>query len=108
MLSLMFEVYILFNYEKIPGSRVRYYLLFNSIGLTMRLILICLINGMVFDEADKLFFTLDDINHSHLDEKAFKELMNFRTLSREIPNGFTIGGLLPLRRRTLLSVINVY
>ena len=71
---------------------------------------LCLINGMLFDETDELFISLNEINATKSDSngETFTELMNFRTLSRDLPNGFTVGSVLPLRRTTLLSIIDLY
>ena len=80
---------------------------FNSFGSTVRLIIICMANGRVYEETDQLLFTLEDIDYTKLnsDENAFRELITFRTLNWHLPHGFTIGGLMPLRMTTLLSVL---
>ena len=85
-----------------------YYLL-NSIGSAFRLIISCLINGQVYEETDKMLLSLEDIHQSVLatDEKHFRELMAVRTLNMNLPNGFTIAGLMPLRKATLLSVFDL-
>ena len=98
------------NYDKIPSYSMRTYYLMNTIESTLRLTNSCLINGLVYDETDQLLLALEDISESQLnsDDKLFKELMALRTLNWNLPNGFTIGGLMPLKRTTLLSVVKIY
>jgi len=98
----MFEIYILSHFNNMHENALKRYFLMNSIISTLRLILYCLVNGKVFDESDKLYVALNDINSTN--DIMFKEVINFRTLCLQLPNGFTIGGLMPLRRTTLLSV----
>lgn len=77
-----------------------------SIESVLRLIFSCLINGMVYEEADRLFFAMDYISDSLIDKRVYREVTRFKSLSSNLPNGFTIGGLIPLRKTTLLSVYN--
>jgi len=82
--------------------------LFSSITLSLKLVFNCLINGMAHDEADKLLSSLDNITvtKTGYDDSTFVEAMIFMLISKDLRNGFTIGGFLPLRRTTLLSVNN--
>jgi hypothetical protein len=70
----------------------------------LKLIISCLINGLVYEENDKLYAVLDNINPKDIDEDEYKELLLFKIMSRETKFGFTIGGFAPLKKTTLLSV----
>ena len=108
MLTLMLQIYLMSISHNIPYFNLKSYFLMGSIGFTMRIIISCLVNDRLYQEVDQLFLALDDINVPDSDSKGklFKELIQFRTISRDLPNGFTIGGLMPLKRTTLLSVNN--
>ena len=108
MLTLMLQIYLMSISHNIPYFNLKSYFLMGSIGFTMRIIISCLVNDRLYQEVDQLFLALDDINVPDSDPKGklFKELIQFRTISRDLPNGFTIGGLMPLKRTTLLSVNN--
>ena len=58
----------------------------------IQLILNCFINGMIFDETQKLIYDLDNININVQNRKLFRALIFFRTSIRQIKYGFTIGG----------------
>ena len=109
MMTIMLRLYLLSIYDKIPTYSMRSHFIINSLMSTIRLIIICLGNGKLYDEADQLLFALEDLNYSKLksDENAFRELITFRTLNWHLPHGFTIGGLMPLKRTTLLSVFKM-
>jgi hypothetical protein len=72
----------------------------------LRLIISCLINGLVHEENDKIHAVLDNINPKDINEDEYKELVTFKSMSRETKFGFTIGGFAPLKKITLLSVIH--
>ena len=86
------------------------YFLMNSLASAVRLILSCIFNDTVYDESDKLFLAMDDINDQNMDfhSKTFADWNIFKVLSRDLPNELTIGGLMPLRKTTLLTVIINY
>ena len=103
----MLQIYVISISNQIPFTYIKTYLLTGCVGFTLRLIIACLVNDRLYAEADLLFLALDDINDSYDDPNGkllFKELLQFRTMSRDLPKGFTIGGLMYLRRTTLLSV----
>jgi len=79
---------------------------FGSCSEILKLIISCSINGMVYDETERIYAVLDKINAYDFDEEEYKESIIFKTISRETKFGFTIGGFAPLRKTTLLSVIN--
>jgi hypothetical protein len=71
------------------------------------MIISCFVNGLVHEESDKIFAVLDKVKAQDLNDIEFKELLLFRTLSRETKFGFTIGGFAPLRKSTLIPVIKI-
>ncbi len=74
----------------------------------LKLIISCLMNGLVYEETDRLYAVLDNINPKDIDEDEYKEVLMFKTMSRETKFGFTIGGFAPLKKATLLSVNQVF
>ncbi len=81
---------------------------FGATTETLRLIISCLVNGLVHEENDKIYAVLDNINPKDIDEDEYKEVLMFKTMSRETKFGFTIGGFAPLKKATLLSVNQVF
>ena len=77
---------------------------FNAVSEITRFIINCLVNGLVYDQTDKIMAILDFFTTTDFDEQMFRELIAFKTMCREISCGFTIGGLAPLRKTTLLAV----
>jgi hypothetical protein len=79
---------------------------FATIICAIKLITSCLIHGMTYEESEKLFFTLEEINVSDdsVDEKIFKEMLYFKSQTSDSKFGFTIAGVMPFKKFTLLSV----
>jgi len=77
---------------------------FETVFEILKLIISCLINGLVHEENDKIYAVLDNINSNDINKNEYKELLLFKTISRESKFGFTIGGFAPLKKTTLLSV----
>jgi hypothetical protein len=71
------------------------------------MIISCFVNGLVHEESDKIFAVLDKVKAQDLNDIEYKELLLFRTISRETKFGFTIGGFAPLRKSTLIPVIKI-
>jgi hypothetical protein len=65
-----------------------------------------LIHDMTYEESEKLFFTLEEINVSDdsVDEKIFREMLYFKSQTSDSKFGFTIAGFMPFKKFTLLSV----
>ena len=78
--------------------------LIDTITMTAKLIISCFINGLVYDESDKIMATLDNINAHHINDYQYRELLLFKSISRESNFGFSIGGFAPLRKTTLIQV----
>ncbi len=78
---------------------------FKTITEISKLVISCLINGLVHEENDKIYAILDNINSKDINENEYKEVLLFKTMSRETKFGFTIGGFAPLKKTTLLSVV---
>jgi hypothetical protein len=79
---------------------------FATIICVIKMITSCLIHGMTYEESEKLFFTLEEINVSDdsVDEKIFREMLYFKSQTSDLKFGFTIAGVMPFKKFTLLSV----
>ena len=66
---------------------------FNAISEIIRLIINCWVNGLVYEQTDKIMTILDEINPNDLDAHMYRQWMAFKTISRDISFGFTVGGL---------------
>ena len=64
------------------------------------------IHGSVYDEIDNLFSLLNklDLSMNTMNEYDFREALYFKTQANNARLGFTIAGLVPFRKTTLLSV----
>jgi hypothetical protein len=64
------------------------------------------IHGSVYDEIDNLFSLLNklDLSMNTMNENDFREALYFKTQANNVRLGFTIAGLIPFRKITLLSV----
>ncbi len=106
IMSIMFEIYACFgvNNKHIFKSFLNYHILHTLLNV-MKLIINCLIHGMVYEESTRLSQCLDEINLSNksLDENSFKEALYFKTNTFESIFGFTVYGI-PFNKNTLLSV----
>ncbi len=80
--------------------------IFSTFLTTCRLIINCLIHGSVFEGTEKLFSLLDEMNVSvdSMNENDFREALYFKTQANSPKLGFTIAGLVPFRKITLISV----
>ena len=100
--TLMLNIYIF-----IVGKNIKtWFVSFISYCLiiTPKLIGDCIICGMVHDQADQLLKSVHQIDFDIKNDRFYKELMLFKTINSEVNYGFTIGGLVPLERKALLSV----
>jgi hypothetical protein len=81
-------------------------LIFSTVLLVSKLITSCLVHGLVYEESEKLFLTFDelDISVDQMDENLFREVLYFKSRMFESKIGFTIAGLVPFKKITLLSV----
>jgi len=109
--SVMTQIYILITsgkYEIIQKISATF--VFSIIINSIKLICDCVINGLVYEEAEKLFSCLDhiSISKSPKEELTFKEVIFFKSISRDLKFGFTIAGFMPLRKTTLTSVRNLF
>ncbi len=78
--------------------------IFESVLSAVKLIISCLIHGLVYDENESLYLSFDelDISYKNLDEN--KEVLYFKAQTIDSKFGFTIAGTIPFKRTTLLSV----
>jgi len=79
-----------------------------TVSEIFKLIISCFTNGLVYEQNDKIYAVLDNINPKDIDEDEYKEVLMFKTMSRETKFGFTIGGFAPLKKTTLLSVKEIF
>jgi len=78
---------------------------FGTVSEILKLIISCFTNDLVYEENDKIYAVLDNINSKDINENEYKEVLLFKTMSRETTFGFTIGGFAKLKKTTLLSVV---
>ncbi len=80
--------------------------IFSTIMISNRLIINFLIHGLVFEGTEKLFSLLDEMNVSvdSMNENDFREALYFKTQANSLKLGFTIAGLVPFRKITLIPV----
>ncbi len=103
MCSIMLQIHVMAENNSILGQYATLFA-FGTVSEILRLIISCLINGLVYEETDRIYAVLDNINPKDIDEDEYKELLLFKAISRETKFGFTIGGFAPLKKTTLLSV----
>ncbi len=77
-----------------------------TILCVIRWLLSSIIHVMVYEEVDKiyLFFDKMDISVDRMDENTYKEVLYFKAQTSDSKFGFTIAGLVPFKKITLLSV----
>ncbi len=87
-------------------NAISFTLIFSTVLLASKLITSCLVHGLVYEESEKLFLTFDelDISVNKMDENLFREALYFKSHMSESNIGFTIAGLVPFKKITLLSV----
>jgi len=81
-------------------------LIFSTVLIVSKLITSCLVHGLVYEESEKLFLTFDelDISVDKMDVNLFRQALYFKSQMSESKIGFTIAGLVPFKKITLLSV----
>ena len=107
MVCVMIQLYILIEFKNIPEMAVAKILLFNfMVQALTQLNANCIINGWTHDGSEQLLRAVDtiDVLNTLPDDPTFREVMLFMAMNRDSKIGFTIGGLMPLRKSTLLSV----
>ena len=103
----MLQMYILIEIKPDPEFNfLKVVLWYSTLYYVVQLNANCLISGLVHDEADHLLSALDDFQFTgkETDDMAYKESLLFMSMSRDLKIGPTIGGFMPLKRTTLLSV----
>ena len=108
MITIMIQIYVLtcVGKESLLLVRIKEMMIYFVCEQLLKLNANCIINGLVYEESEKLLSVMDsiDISNTKADEQDFREAIVFMAMSREIKFGFTIGGFMPLRKTTLLSV----
>jgi hypothetical protein len=81
-------------------------LVFITILCVTKWLLSSIIHGMVYEEVDKIYLYFDelDISIESMDENIYREVLYFKTQASDSKFGFTIAGLVPFKKITLLSV----
>ncbi len=77
---------------------------FNTITSSVKLVISCLINGLVHEESERIYSVLDNFNSGEFDANEYKEWLTFKNIAIETMFGFTIGGFAALRKTTLIPV----
>ena len=105
----MFHIYVLLYVTNFSDSLPREMYLFYIAQSMLLFNANCLIHGLVWDESDKLFHAMDSMNPRAIkrDIPSLTEIMIFISMKSDNKCGFSIGGLIPFRKTTLLSV-NVF
>ena len=75
-----------------------------SVINAFRLIISCLIHGLVYDENESLYLSFDELDICYKDLDQNKEVLYFKSQTIDLKFGFTIAGTIPFKRTTLLSV----
>ncbi len=107
--SVMTHIYILINYRHYEVIRkFAATLLFCFVVNCIKAIGNCLINGLVPDEAEILLSCLDDILVSKSTTSAFKEMVIFMSINKNLKFGFSIAGIMLFRKTALISVRKLF
>jgi hypothetical protein len=91
------------------GNRVPLYekylanIMLRTVINVIKLMVTCLIHDMVYEENEKLFLSLDELDVKAMKDSGYKEALYFKTYS-DSKFGFTIAGTIPYKKTTLLSV----
>ena len=111
MLFVLIQIYIIISAQTIQEyknfSQVMLYIVIDCL---IKLNANCLINDCVYEESNRLLAVIDsiDVKSNKYSERDFREIMLFKALSQSPAIfGFTIGGFMPFRKTTLLSVCNL-
>ncbi len=107
--SVLTHIYILINYRHYEVIRkFAATLLFCFTINCIKTIGNCLINGLVPDEAEKLLSSLDNILVSKSTTSAFKEMVVFLLINKNLKFGFSIAGIMLFRKTALTSVRKLF
>ncbi len=81
-------------------------LMFLTILCVIKWLLSSIIHGMVYEEVDKIYLCFDelDISVESMNENIYREVLYFKAQTSDSKFGFTIAGLVPFKKVTLLSV----
>ena len=104
--TLMLNIYLFVARDKSSIDYISF--LIYCLFVIPKLIGDCIICGLVHDQADQLLKTVHQIDFDIANDRFYKELMLFKTISSEVNFGFSFGGLVPLERTALLSVIKYF
>jgi hypothetical protein len=104
IMGLMINIFMITNQQNMPYYET--YLANAWLGTTtnvIKLMMSCLIHGMVYRANERLFLCLDELDMKAMNGNEYKEALYFKTYS-DSKFGFTIAGTIPYNETTLLSV----
>ena len=101
----MVDIYNLSLIGQIPEIRnYAQMFAFSAVSSTVELIISCFVCGLVHQKSDEIYAVLDKWGSNSLSDSEYKEWLMFKSITRNTPFGFTIGGFASLRKTTLISV----
>ena len=101
MISI-WEIVLSISHE--PIRRLANIFLMQAIMASFKLLIIFIGNGAVHSQSQHILTTLDNIRAHSLTDEEYRELVLFKTMSRQDTIGFTVAGLGALNTNTMLSV----
>ncbi len=107
--SVLTHIYILINYRQ--NEAIRKFsatLLFCFVINWIKVIGNCLFNGLVPDEAENLLSCLDNSFILNSTTCAFKEMITFMSINKNLKFGFSIAGIMLYRKSALTSVRKLF
>jgi hypothetical protein len=80
------------------------FLIFITLLCVTKFLFGSIIHGMVYEEVDKIYLFFDKLDISVMDKNTYREVLHFKAQTSDSKFGFTIAGLVPFKKITLLSV----
>ena len=87
-----------------PIRRLANVFLIQALMASAKLLILFIGNGLVHSQSQQILTTLDNIRAYSLTDEEYRELVLFKTMSRQDSIGFTVAGLGALKADTILSV----
>ncbi len=104
ILDLMIDIFMITNGNRVPlYEKYLANIMLRTVINVIKLMVTCLIHDMVYEENEKLFLSLDELDVKAMKDSGYKEALYFKTYS-DSKFGFTIAGTIPYKKTTLLSV----
>jgi len=104
ILDLMINIFMITSGNKIPYyEKYLANVMLGTVINVIKLMMSCLIHGMVYGQSERLFLCLDELDVKAMNGNGYKEAVYFKTYS-DSKFGFTIAETIPYKKTTLLSV----